>query len=1249
MANITRIKNNQVTDNTIEYQKLKDGTLVGSKFNANLTLNSKVTILGNLTVANSFAQLNSINTYINDPIVVFNNNYTGSPTYDIGMLINRNLDNLAPYGAVNAAFVWKEASNAFEALMTTETGTTAGSINNSGFANITVGNIAANSAIIRDTIESTSKTTGALIVKGGVGITGNINANEAYIGNMLFSRYGGIWNDQTSNPQFIQTSTDSLAHGIGMGTVGGANSAVYSPGGITFGTGVTLRNHLYPTAGVYNVSIDADGNFFAQSGTAATDIYSGALRVTGGAGVTGALFVGGNIVADSGTASSSTTTGALVVDGGVGISGQLNIGGGIGVDGNLAAAGGGLTTSNTAGYLFNENVTTLNIGRTASTIDMGATSGTITINNPTLVGTQTTQDVYNTVATTVNAFGAATSLNVGAATGTLTIANPTITGTNATALNLNGSNPVIATTSTGTASVFNENATTLNIGGDATTVSIGASTGTATINNQDVSVTGNVVIEGNLTVRGTETIINSADLTINDSIINLHTWANLAPLSGDDGRDIGVKFHYYKGGDGHAFVGWANDTGFLEYYAAGAEGPGNTFIGSAYGTIKSGEVLIANSTVASSYTSGALRVTGGAGIAGATFIGGGLQDTVIGNATPNVATITQLNTTGVYYAGGNIVANSGTTSTGIMSGAIVITDVGGLAVGGNIHAGVYDTSLHNIRGNLLLGLGEDQANDSLLTLNLNSTAPLVSNAVVHMSAAVDKPAFIAADSFGTVGLSGIVLRHADGTPSAPTAAQAGSILGQYLARGYGATGYSSAFQSSFQVTANENFTDTAQGTFATVNVVPDGEVSAIRAAVFGGNGTVTIPTTVTSTTPTTGALVVAGGVGITGNLNVGGKFDVGGISLFEQQSTFMGNIVANSSVNSENINTGALVVVGGVGVYSNVFIGGSTTFNANFAAGYDTIVHGNTDSTLLWARAGVDYDQVLIGNAATTADLVRGAKLIINTTDSILLPVGTNAQRPGNAGGTDVTGMFRYNTTANGLEYFNDTEWTGITTQFTVIVDEQFNGDGVTVDFEMLGASTTASSIVSINGVMQIPTLAYSVGGVDNKTLTFTEAPADGDIIDVRRLTTTQTVYALASVNGYMQVVTENESVSVYTGTSGTRATTSWIATGQEIANGANVQVNSANVSTTIDTMDNTKYRSAQHIVQSTYGTKYQVQTVTVIQDGGNVYCSSHGIVQTNGNLGVVNAVINGSNSDLKFISANPDTIIRVSTTYITI
>ena len=85
-------------------------------------------------------------------------------------------------------------------------------------------------------------------------------------------------------------------------------------------------------------------------------------------------------------------------------------------------------------------------------------------------------DVFNTTASTVNAFGAATSLAIGGSSGTLTIGNATITGTNATTFNMNGASPTIATSSTGTASVFNTNALTGNLFGAASAISIGNTT-----------------------------------------------------------------------------------------------------------------------------------------------------------------------------------------------------------------------------------------------------------------------------------------------------------------------------------------------------------------------------------------------------------------------------------------------------------------------------------------------------------------------------------------------------------------------------------------------------------------------------------------------------------------------------------------------------------------------------------------------------------------------------------------------------
>ena len=63
------------------------------------------------------------------------------------------------------------------------------------------------------------------------------------------------------------------------------------------------------------------------------------------------------------------------------------------------------------------------------------------------------------------------------------IGNATVPGD----LAVNGGD--ITTSSTGTATVFNTNATTLNVGEAATTVSIGATTGTATIRNATTAIT----------------------------------------------------------------------------------------------------------------------------------------------------------------------------------------------------------------------------------------------------------------------------------------------------------------------------------------------------------------------------------------------------------------------------------------------------------------------------------------------------------------------------------------------------------------------------------------------------------------------------------------------------------------------------------------------------------------------------------------------------------------------------------------
>lgn len=137
----------------------------------------------------------------------------------------------------------------------------------------------------------------------------------------------------------------------------------------------------------------------------------------------------------------------------------------------------------------------------ASTLDVAGnitTSGNIAVNGGSITTSQTSANVFNTNTTTLAIGGASTSISLGAGTGTTTVNNN---------LEVNGGS--ITTTQT-SANLFNTTATNLNIGGAATTLSLGAATGTTTINN-NLGVNG-----GSLTTNQTiGNIFNTTATTLN--------------------------------------------------------------------------------------------------------------------------------------------------------------------------------------------------------------------------------------------------------------------------------------------------------------------------------------------------------------------------------------------------------------------------------------------------------------------------------------------------------------------------------------------------------------------------------------------------------------------------------------------------------------------------------------------------------------------------------------------------------------
>jgi hypothetical protein len=96
------------------------------------------------------------------------------------------------------------------------------------------------------------------------------------------------------------------------------------------------------------------------------------------------------------------------------------------------------------------------------------------------------------------------------------------------------------TTTAATATVFNTNATTVNAFGAATTLNLGAGSGTTTVNNS-------LVVTGDLTVNGTTTFINVQDLYVEDKFILLASGSAASSDGGiiiDRGSDAAGNIAY---------------------------------------------------------------------------------------------------------------------------------------------------------------------------------------------------------------------------------------------------------------------------------------------------------------------------------------------------------------------------------------------------------------------------------------------------------------------------------------------------------------------------------------------------------------------------------------------------------------------------------------------------------------------------------------------------------------------------------
>ena len=134
--------------------------------------------------------------------------------------------------------------------------------------------------------------------------------------------------------------------------------------------------------------------------------------------------------------------------------------------------------------------------------------------------------------------------------------------------------------------------------------------------NGDFDIDGNAIIEGNLTVNGVTTTVNSTVMTLDDPVITLG--GDTAPTQ-SDAKDRGIEFRYYDTTARVGFFGWDNSASRYALYHA-ATNSSEAFSGTRSG-LDAGSIKLFDTTNATNSSSGALIVGGGVGIGLDLYVG----------------------------------------------------------------------------------------------------------------------------------------------------------------------------------------------------------------------------------------------------------------------------------------------------------------------------------------------------------------------------------------------------------------------------------------------------------------------------------------------------------------------------------------------------------------------------------------------------------------------------------------------------
>ena len=933
-------------------------------------------------------------------------------------------------------------------------------------------------------------------INGTSGFTFNKATNLVTIGGTISSLAVNVagYNVIDSNGNVVTSRL--IDSGVVAGTYGNASSVpsvtVDSKGRVTAISNVAV-------AGVSNVTYDnATSNLtiFTSAGTNySVDIGVG----TADSPIFSGLSVSGN-----------ATVNALTVNTNATVNGTLSAAGGLqntpignitpstaiftseSVSGNSTVNGLSVNTSGTfgtslsaAGGLQNTiigNVTPSSATFTSISVSGNITANALTVNNSTTIGSTlgVTGNIVGANIRVVNGvFDKVESATIGNTGTNYTGSTYTATGTfngphNGTLGSAGGNTAIVSTLSaTGAATVDSlqvNNGTTI---GSTLTVSSLATLNSLYVNTSS-TVAGNLTVVGNLVVSGNVIASGSNNTYFTDSIIELHTLPNLANLTFDDGKDIGIRFHYYKTQNSNAFLGLQNQTGYLEWIGSGAtEDINANIITGSFGTIKSGELILANATPSTSLGTGALQVNGGASFGGNVYANGVAY---FGNATAIALThpLIVATTTANTYAQIQIQNQS---TGGAASSDFIATSDDGTDTTRYIDMGIngsgWDQSTWTVSGprdgylytsGVNLTIGTDTVgktlkihtggllaacvvatfNDASTVSSSSSTGALVLTGGLGVSGAINGGSTLGLVGNATVSALTVNNSATIGTTLGVTGNINGNgitLTGSLVARGPG------DFDGGLQSTPIGNAT-ASTGQFTTVSATGN-----ITGAALTANGSITAGTTLSAagglqSTPIGNATASTGQfttVSATGNITGAALTSNGSITAITTvsalgglQSTPIGNVApstaifttesvsGNSTVNGLTVNTSAAIGTT-LGVTGNATVGNILAGGFFFANGTPlTTSAGGTSGQVQFnngsAFAGATYLTYQSGNGRIIAN--SGITSTSNVSGAIVVSGGVGvtgnvyvSQRVGFVAANSVSAVYQiYNAATNSLD-----------------------------------------------------------------------------------------------------------------------------------------------------------------------------------------------------------------------------------------